>query len=64
MVAVTEGGYDLQGLAEGLRETIDALNAAPEARRSEDPIGSSSDAPRGEATLAAVLPALSAHWQL
>lgn len=63
VVAVTEGGYDLQGLAEGLRETIGALDAAtgPKARLADDV---SHDTTRGEATLRAVRPVLSPYWQL
>jgi acetoin utilization deacetylase AcuC-like enzyme len=63
VVAITEGGYNLQGLAEGLRETIVALNAQAgvKARLNDNPSG---DMTRGAATLKAVLPVLSPHWQL
>lgn len=71
VVAVTEGGYDLQGLAEGLRETIEALDAATDDRvgagaglkphSGEDDQG---DTARGQAALQAVLPVLRPHWQL
>jgi acetoin utilization deacetylase AcuC-like enzyme len=70
VVGVTEGGYSLQGLAEGLRETIDALDAAPvgdSANQKVTPAVTGGGAPntsRGEATLQAVLPALSPYWQL
>jgi acetoin utilization deacetylase AcuC-like enzyme len=71
VVAVTEGGYDLHGLAEGLRETIGALDTASDDRndagaglksRPYDHVNG--DTTRGEATLKAVLPVLSPHWQL
>jgi acetoin utilization deacetylase AcuC-like enzyme len=74
VVAITEGGYDLQGLAEGLRETIDALDARAGLKAGFDdnasggrPVRVTADttsAARGEATLQAVLPVLSPHWQL
>ncbi len=71
VVAVTEGGYDVQGLAEGLRETIDALDAAPREQSGAGPglkprpdDGDSGDTARGEATVKAVLPVLRPHWQL
>ena len=73
-MAITEGGYDLQGLAEGLRETIDALDARAGLKAGFDdnasggrPVRVTADttsAARGEATLQAVLPVLSPHWQL
>ena len=62
VVAVTEGGYNLQGLADGLRETIAALDAddrAPSPART-----GAGDTVRGTATLKAVLPALGSYWQL
>jgi acetoin utilization deacetylase AcuC-like enzyme len=68
VVAVTEGGYDLQGLAEGLRETIDALDTAPGDRDGAvaglTPRPYDGDTTRGEATLRAVTPVLSPYWQL
>ena len=73
VVAVTEGGYHLQGLAEGLRETIGALDApggndrqhtrVPLDDRGSDR-GADGDTTRGEAALQAVLPVLSPHWRL
>jgi acetoin utilization deacetylase AcuC-like enzyme len=76
VVAVTEGGYNLQGLAEGLRETIAALDG--ESSRPEGPPSVSAesrddearrtsrhdDTSRGQAALKAVLPVLSPHWTL
>jgi acetoin utilization deacetylase AcuC-like enzyme len=65
VVAVTEGGYDLQGLTEGLRETIEALDtASDDAERMVRLKADTTDTARGDATLKAVLPALSPHWQL
>ena len=61
VVAVTEGGYDLHGLAEGLRETIDALDDSVGAALKGRP---DDDAMRGADTLKAVLPVLSPYWQL
>ena len=61
MVAVTEGGYDLNALAESLRVTIDALNAA---RLKEAPADSAASSPRGDATIAAVQPRLAKYWKL
>ena len=59
LVAVTEGGYDLVGLATSLRAAISALTAD----------GASHDAPdgptsRGEATIKAVAPHVSKYWKL
>jgi acetoin utilization deacetylase AcuC-like enzyme len=59
LVAVTEGGYDLAGLAASLRASITALTA--EAARHNEPTGQT---PRGEATVKAVAPYLSKYWQL
>jgi acetoin utilization deacetylase AcuC-like enzyme len=61
MVAITEGGYDLKGLADSLRATVHALeaDASPVAReRPAEP------APRGEATIAAVTPHLAKYWTI
>jgi acetoin utilization deacetylase AcuC-like enzyme len=59
LVAVTEGGYDLAGLAGSLRASIRALTA--EAASHKEPTG---DTPRGEATIKAVTPPLSKYWKL
>jgi acetoin utilization deacetylase AcuC-like enzyme len=59
LVAVTEGGYDLAGLAASLRASIRALTA--EAASHADPTGQT---PRGEATIKAVTPHLSKYWKL
>ena len=61
VVAVTEGGYNLQGLADGLRETIAALDSEDVGRAWS---GSPRDTVRGEATLKSVLPVLRPYWQL
>ena len=59
LVAITEGGYHLEGLADSLRATIDALSGS-----GQKPGLYAGDTRRGEATLKAVLPVLSAHWKL
>jgi hypothetical protein len=56
---VTEGGYDLAGLAASLRASIRALTS--EAASPDAPAGPT---PRGEATIKAVAPYLSKYWQL
>ena len=61
VVAVTEGGYDLAGLASCLRAVIPVLNGERPLRSYPSPEGS---APRGQATIAAVLPGLRRDWQL
>ena len=61
VVAVTEGGYNLQGLADGLRETIAALGEEVGGAR---PAPLAGDTSRGEATLKTVLPVLHPYWQL
>jgi acetoin utilization deacetylase AcuC-like enzyme len=63
VVAITEGGYNLQGLAEGLRETIAALDTPADSKAPSTGSGSS-DTTRGEEALRAVLPVLRPHWQL
>jgi acetoin utilization deacetylase AcuC-like enzyme len=66
VVAVTEGGYNLQGLADGLQETIAALDAegADQAGPTGDDSVPTGDTSRGETTMKAVLPAIGSHWQL
>jgi acetoin utilization deacetylase AcuC-like enzyme len=59
LVAVTEGGYDLAGLASSLRASIGALTG--EAPRHDAPSGPT---PRGDATIKAVVPHLSKFWKL
>jgi len=61
VVAVTEGGYNLQGLAEGLRETIASLD---ESSGGPNKGLAGGETVRGQATLKAVLPVLGPHWQL
>ena len=59
LVAITEGGYDLAGLATSLRASIGAL--AGEKGSDSKPEG---PAPRGEATVKAVTPHLTKYWKL
>ena len=59
LVAVTEGGYDLAGLAGSLRASIRALTA--DAASHTEPTGQT---PRGEATIKAVTPNLAKYWKL
>jgi acetoin utilization deacetylase AcuC-like enzyme len=59
LVAITEGGYDLLGLATSLRASIDAL--AGTAPKHDAPSGT---APRGEAAIKAVTPHVSKYWKL
>jgi acetoin utilization deacetylase AcuC-like enzyme len=61
LVAVTEGGYDLKGLAESLRHVIRALNGDARLAGFDTPRDA---APRGEATVNAVTPRLASYWQL
>jgi acetoin utilization deacetylase AcuC-like enzyme len=60
VVAVTEGGYHLKGIADSLRGVISALEG-DESLTSTSPGAS---APRGDATVAAVKPHLSGYWPL
>jgi acetoin utilization deacetylase AcuC-like enzyme len=62
VVAVTEGGYDLVALADSLRETILALDGG--LSRPDRVPAQADDAPRGDATVKAVLPHLSDRWTL
>jgi acetoin utilization deacetylase AcuC-like enzyme len=68
LVAVTEGGYNLKALADSLRVTIEALErpSSVAAGRPGTDAGPSPRAatPRGDATIAAVLPQLSRYWTL
>ena len=59
LVAITEGGYDLAGLATSLRASIGVL--AGEKASSSKPEGPT---PRGEATIKAVTPHLAKYWKL
>ncbi len=59
LVAVTEGGYDLAGLAGSLRASLRALTG--ETANHTEPTGQT---PRGEATIKAVTPSLSKYWKL
>jgi acetoin utilization deacetylase AcuC-like enzyme len=58
LVAVTEGGYDLAGLAESLRMTIAALDGKSDFAT---PTGAT---PRADAAIEAVTPHLSDRWKL
>jgi len=59
VVAVTEGGYHLKGIADSLRAVIAALDDAPVPSAMPG-----AGAPRGEATIAAVKPHLARYWPL
>ena len=59
IVAITEGGYDLKGLADSLRSSIAAL--ADERQPTAAPDG---PAPRGTSTLEQVRPYLTDRWQI
>jgi acetoin utilization deacetylase AcuC-like enzyme len=59
VVAITEGGYDLAGLASSLRASISALTVA--AAADDEPRGPT---PRGEATIKAVTPHMAKYWKL
>ena len=59
VVAVTEGGYDLAGLATSLRASIGSL--AGDDADDDRPEGQT---PRGEATIRAVTPHLAKYWKL
>jgi acetoin utilization deacetylase AcuC-like enzyme len=61
VVAVTEGGYDLGGLARCLRSVIAVLAGDTSA---EDLRSSNESTARGTAAIAAVLPALRPFWSL
>ena len=58
LVAVTEGGYDLAGLAESLRMTIAALDGKSDFA---PPTGAT---PRADAAIEAVTPHLTDRWKL
>ena len=61
LVAVTEGGYDLQALAGCLRTVTRVLAGDTAVEDFPAPTGAT---PRGDATLAAARPALAKYWQL
>jgi acetoin utilization deacetylase AcuC-like enzyme len=61
VVAVTEGGYDLKGLADSLRQVTRALNGDASLADYATPSG---DTARGDATLKAVTPHLTKYWKL
>jgi acetoin utilization deacetylase AcuC-like enzyme len=61
VVAITEGGYDLQALAASLNTAIAALAGETSLSTLAEPKGPT---PRGEATLKAVRPQLTPHWQI
>jgi acetoin utilization deacetylase AcuC-like enzyme len=61
LVAVTEGGYNLQALAASLRAATRALTGEEQLSSFAAPDG---DAPRGKATVDAVLPHLRKYWKL
>jgi acetoin utilization deacetylase AcuC-like enzyme len=61
LVAVTEGGYHLTGLGDGLRGVVRAM--AGESRTEDLPIPDG-PTPRGEETVAAVAPHLAPYWTI
>ena len=61
LVAVTEGGYDLPALAGCLRTVTRVLAGDTGLEDLPAPSGAT---PRGDATLAAALPAIAKYWQL
>jgi acetoin utilization deacetylase AcuC-like enzyme len=63
VVAVTEGGYDLGGLASCLRAVTKVLSGETSLADLGAPL-SSADARRGRATVDAVAPGLRRYWQL
>jgi len=58
VVAITEGGYDLKGLADSLRATVRALEGEKSAAASP----SAAAAARAAATIQAVTPHLAKYW--
>ena len=67
VVAITEGGYDLAGFAGCLRAVIPVLNGETSLIDDRGPKGSAPHghaAPRGRATIDAVVPGLRQFWQL
>jgi acetoin utilization deacetylase AcuC-like enzyme len=60
VVAITEGGYDLRALAASLAAGIDAL----EGQSTGGALDPRADAPRGDATVKAVIPHLAKYWRL
>ena len=61
VVAISEGGYDLKGLADSWRAAIAALDHPAPRSGSTAPAG---DTSRGEAAVDAVTPHLRGYWQL
>jgi len=60
LVAVTEGGYDLDGLAASLRASLRVLGGS----EPDIDAASESPAPRGEAAVRAVRPYLAPYWKI
>ena len=63
VVVVTEGGYDLGGLASCLRAVCKVLNGETRLSDLTAPTASA-DSRRGRATVEAVMPGLRGYWQL
>ena len=61
VVAITEGGYDLKGLADSLREVTRALNGDASLDDFAAPTGAT---PRADDALQAVTPQVSKYWTL
>jgi acetoin utilization deacetylase AcuC-like enzyme len=57
LVLVTEGGYDLPALSDGLEVSLEVLSAAP-----REPAAARGDAARGRAALEAVRAAQAPYW--
>lgn len=65
IVAVTEGGYDLKGLADSLRATIAALEGTEgPAKAGRYEVAEAGPHERGDATVKAVTPHLVNYWKL
>lgn len=61
VVAISEGGYDLKGFADSMRQIIRALDSDSDDAAFEKPVAT---ALRGKATIDAVTPHLRAHWRI
>ena len=61
IVAVTEGGYDLQALADSLATALRVLDGQASLDEFPKPAGAT---PRGDACLQAVMPEVGAFWQI
>jgi acetoin utilization deacetylase AcuC-like enzyme len=64
VIAITEGGYDLGGLAGCLRALVSVLDSDVAGESAAADQSQRPDARRGRATIEAVLPGLRRYWQL